>query len=276
MVETHDPEEASVQEPGNLDGKVAIVTGAGSSGPGFGTGKAISVLFAREGAKVVLVDKFEDRAKETLQLIEEEGGEAAVVTVDLADMTACPQVVDEAVARFGGVDILVNNAAIASSTSLLDTTPELLQQILAVNLAAPFMLSKAAIPVMTERGGGSIINIISIAALRGQGGNGQAAYASAKSGLIGLMTDVADTYGKQGIRVNCVAPGIIDTPMRNASIIQAGLDPKELDLTFKTSLGIEGDAWDIARAVLFLGGPDGRYITGVVLPVDGGTVARSH
>jgi NAD(P)-dependent dehydrogenase (short-subunit alcohol dehydrogenase family) len=145
-----------------------------------------------------------------------------------------------------------------------------------VNLTAPFMLTKAAIPAMVERGGGSIVNIISIAALRGQGGGGQAAYATAKSGLIGLMTDVADSYGKQGIRVNCVAPGIIDTPMRNGAIIQAGLDPKELDLTFKTSLGIEGDAWDIARAVLFLAGPDGRYITGVVLPVDGGTVARSH
>jgi NAD(P)-dependent dehydrogenase (short-subunit alcohol dehydrogenase family) len=164
----------------------------------------------------------------------------------------------------------------ASSTSLLDTTPELYQQIVAVNLTAPFMLTKAAIPAMVERGGGSIVNIISIAALRGQGGNGQAAYAATKSGLIGLMTDVADSYGKQGIRVNCLAPGIIDTPMRNASIIQAGLDPKELDLTFKTSLGVEGDAWDIARATLFLAGPDGRYITGVVLPVDGGTVARSH
>jgi NAD(P)-dependent dehydrogenase (short-subunit alcohol dehydrogenase family) len=259
-----------------LEGLVAIVTGAGSSGPGIGTGKAMSVLFAREGARVVLVDKFEDRAKETLRLIEEEGGEAEVVAADLADVSACPQVVDEAVAHFGGVDILVNNAAVASSTSLLDTAPDLYQQIVAVNLMAPFFLTKAAIPVMVERGGGSIVNIISIAALRGQGGGGQAAYAASKAGLIGLMTDVADSYGKQGIRVNCVAPGIIDTPMRNASIIQAGLDPAELDLTFKTSLGIEGDAWDIARAALFLAGPDGRYITGVVLPVDGGTVARSH
>ena len=265
-----------MEQPGKLDGKIAIVTGAGSSGPGVGTGKAISVLLAREGAQVVLVDRFEDRAKETLRLIGDEGGDAVIVTVDLSDLSACPRVVDEAVARFGGLDILVNNAAMASSTSLLDTTPELYQQIVAVNLTAPFMLTKAAIPAMVERGGGSIVNIISIAALRGQGGSGQAAYAATKSGLIGLMTDVADSYGKQGIRVNCIAPGIIDTPMRNASIIQAGLDPKELDLTFKTSLGVEGDAWDIARATLFLAGPDGRYITGVVLPVDGGTVARSH
>ena len=102
-------------QPGlKLDGRVAIVTGAGSSGPGFGTGKAISVLFAREGARVVLVDKYEERAKETLALIEDEGGEATIVTADLAEMPACQQVVDEAVARYGTVDILVNNAAIAS------------------------------------------------------------------------------------------------------------------------------------------------------------------
>jgi NAD(P)-dependent dehydrogenase (short-subunit alcohol dehydrogenase family) len=259
-----------------LDGKVAIVTGAGSSGAGVGTGKATALLFAREGAKVVLVDKFEDRANETLALIGDEGGVATVVVADLADMDSCAPVIDEAVRQFGGVDILVNNAAVASSTSLLDTTPELYQQILAVNLTAPFMLTKAAIPVMTERGGGVVLNIISIAALRGQGGSGVAAYAASKSGLIGLMTDVADAYGKQGIRANCIAPGIIKTPMRDNAIRQGGREPSDLDLTYKTSLGIEGDAWDIARAALFLAGPDGRYITGVVLPVDGGSIARSH
>jgi NAD(P)-dependent dehydrogenase (short-subunit alcohol dehydrogenase family) len=259
-----------------LDGKIAIVTGAGSSGPGFGTGKATAVLFAREGAKVVLVDRIEERAQETLDLIEDEGGVATIAVADLADMDACAPVVDEAVRQFGGVDILVNNAAIASSTSLLDTTPELYRQIVAVNLTAPFMLTKAAIPVMAARGGGSIVNVISIAALRGQGGSGAAAYATSKAGLIGLMTDVADSYGKSGIRVNCVAPGIIKTPMRDNTIRQGGRDPDDLDLTYKTSLGIEGDAWDIARAALFLCGPDGRYITGVVLPVDGGSIARSH
>jgi NAD(P)-dependent dehydrogenase (short-subunit alcohol dehydrogenase family) len=265
-----------LEQSPKLEGKVAIVTGAGSSGPGFGTGKATAVLLAREGARVVLVDVVEERAKETLAIIEEEGGEAAIITADLAEIEATQQVVDGAVAHYGGLDILVNNAAIASSTPLLDTTPELYRKIVAVNLTAPFFLSKAAIPVMVERGGGSIVNITSIAAMRGQGGSGQAAYASAKAGLFGLMVDIADSYGKQGIRVNSVAPGIIDTPMRAGSIRQAGLDPDELDLTFKVSLPHEGDAWDIARAVLFLAGPDGRYLTGVLLPVDGGTTARSH
>ena len=265
-----------MQQPLKLDGRVAIVTGAGSSGPGMGTGKATSVLFAREGARVVLVDKFEDRAKETLVLIEEEGGEATIITADLADMAVAQDVVDEAVARFGAVDILVNNAAIASSTGILDTTPELYQQIVAVNLTAPFMLTKAVIPIMVQRGGGAIVHITSIAAMRGSGGAGQTAYATAKAGLMGMMIDVADAFGTKGIRVNCIAPGLIDTPMRAQAMKQAGLDPKEVDLSGKTSLGYVGDAWDIARAALFLAGPDGRYITGVLLPVDGGATARSH
>jgi NAD(P)-dependent dehydrogenase (short-subunit alcohol dehydrogenase family) len=259
-----------------LEGKVAVVTGAGSSGPGFGTGKAISVLFAREGAKLVLVDRFEDRAEETLTQVEAEGADATIVTVDLAEVSSAQRVIDQAVATFGGVDILVNNAAVPSSTGILDTSPELYQRILAVNLAAPFMLTQAVLPVLVERGGGAILNITSIAALRGQGGMGQTAYAVSKAGLLGLMVDVADTFGRHGVRVNCIAPGIIDTPMRAAAIHQAGLDLSEIDLGYKTALGIEGDAWDIARSALFLAGPDGRYITGVVLPVDGGTTAVSR
>ena len=261
---------------GKLDGKVAIVTGAGSSGPGLGTGKAMSVLFAREGAKVVLVDMFEDRAKETLALIEDEGGEATIVTADLGDLTECQRVVDEAVARYGTVDILINNAALSSSTSLLDTSVDLLQRMLTINLAAPFMLTKAVVPVMQQGGGGAIVNISSIASLRGTGGNGSAAYATAKAGLMGLMVDVADAYGKSGIRINCVAPGIIATPMREQAMRQAGVDPATIDLSFKVSLPAEGDAWDIAKTALFLVSDDGAYITGVMIPVDGGTTARSH
>ena len=259
-----------------LNGKVAIITGAGSSGPGIGTGKAISMLFAREGAHVVLVDKYEDRAKETLRLIEDEGGQATIVTADLADVAASQHVVDQAITAYGAVDVLVNNAAITLPAGILDTTPQQYEEVLAINLTAPFMMTRAVLPVMVERGGGSIVNITSIAALRGQGGKGATAYATAKAGLLGLTTDVADAFGTKGIRVNCIAPGIIDTPMRNAVIARAGLDPAKVDLTSRTSLGIEGDAWDIARAALFLAGPDGRYITGVLLPVDGGSTARSH
>jgi NAD(P)-dependent dehydrogenase (short-subunit alcohol dehydrogenase family) len=260
-----------------LEGKIAIVTGAGSRSAGIGTGKAISVLFAREGAQVVLVDVFEDRARETLRMIEDEGGKASIVTADLAEISECQRVVDEAVAHHGGVDILVNNAALsASGTSLLEVTPELYQRVVAVNLTAPFWLARAVVPIMIERGGGSIVNITSVAAMRGTGGRGNTAYAAAKAGLGGLMIDLADAFGTQGIRVNNVAPGIIDTPMRNDDIRKSGLDPKTLDLGSMTALGREGDAWDIARAALFLAGPDGGYITGVLLPVDGGKTAISH
>lgn len=259
-----------------LDGRVAVVTGAGSSGPGVGTGKAISVRLASEGARVVLVDIVEDRARETLEMIEASDGVATIVAVDLRDRAAADVVVAEAVEKYGGLDILINNAAIPSPGSILDATLEQFEDLMSVNLTAPYMLCRAAIPVMQERGGGSIVNVTSVAALRGQGGKGQAAYAASKAGLIGLMVDLADAHGKDGIRVNCIAPGIIDTPMRNNAIRNAGRDPNQLDLTLKTSLGIEGTAWDIADAALFLAGPEGRYITGVVLPVDGGVVARSH
>jgi len=260
-----------------LDGKIAIVTGAGSSGPGLGTGKAISILFAREGARVILVDKFAERAQETLDTIKSEGGEATVVTADLSQIPECQRVVDETVRIYGGVDILINNAAMSSSTSLLDTTPELYAQMMAINLTAPFMLTKAAIPEMAKRGEGAVVFITSIASLRGQGGaKGSAAYAASKGGLQGLMTDIAAVYGKQGIRVNCLAPGMINTPMRAATMSQSGLDVEKVNkmLIERTSLGIEGTAWDIAKAALFLAGPDGHYVTSVHLPVDAGVTQR--
>jgi NAD(P)-dependent dehydrogenase (short-subunit alcohol dehydrogenase family) len=260
-----------VDKPMKLEGLVAIVTGAGSSGPGFGIGKAISVLLAREGAKLVLVDKDGARADDTLQTIESEGGTATTVVADLADAQICPIVVAQAVEAFGKVDILVNNAAVTGWGDILETSFEWYQTTIAVNLTAPFMLSKAAIPVMLEQGGGSIVNITSIVGMRGTGAR-QPAYAAAKAGLAGLMRELADTFGPRGIRVNCIAPGMINTPMRAAVLAQAAHG--KTDFSDRTALGIEGDAWDVARAVLFLAGPDGRYITGVELPVDGGTTMR--
>src|SRR5262245_12944582 len=142
---------------GKLDGKVAIVTGAGSVGEGFGTGKAIATLFAREGAKVVLVDIDEGRVSETAKIIADEGGQSSVVIADLSDPTSAERIVDDAVATFGTVDILVNNAAIAKTVALVDTSLELLQSMVAVNLVAPFLLCKAAVPVMRDRGDGGAI-----------------------------------------------------------------------------------------------------------------------
>jgi NAD(P)-dependent dehydrogenase (short-subunit alcohol dehydrogenase family) len=259
-----------------LDGKVAIVTGAGSSGPGVGTGKAISVLLARAGAKVALVDKFPERAEETLALIVADGGEAVVVPADLAEIPACQEVVDRTIAQWGRLDVLVNNAAIASTTSILDTSDELYQQVVAINQTAPFMLCRAAIPEMSKVGGGAIVNITSIAAMRGTGGHGQAAYATSKAALVGLMTDLVDAYGKRNIRVNCVAPGIVDTPMRAQALAMGGLKPGQVDFGAMVPLGREGTAWDVAEMVRFLVGPQGNYISGLLIPVDGGKTSTSH
>ena len=267
----------TVQTEKKLAGKVAIVTGAGSSGPGVGTGKAISILLARQGAKVILVDMFAERAQETLDVIREEGNEATIVTADLSAISELQRIVDETVKTYGGVDILINNAAFSQSCSLIDTTPELYAKMVAVNLTAPFMLTRAALPVMIERGGGSVIFITSIASLRGQGGDiGCAAYAATKGGLNGLMIDIASVYGPKGIRVNCVAPGMINTPMRAGVMAKTGLDVEKMNklLAEKTSLRVEGSAWDIAQATAFLVGPDGSYLTCVHLPVDAGVTMR--
>jgi NAD(P)-dependent dehydrogenase (short-subunit alcohol dehydrogenase family) len=259
---------------GRVEGKVAIVSGAGSSGPGVGVGKAVSVLFAREGARVVLVDKFEDRALETFAMVKDEGGTATVVVADVSDPAQCERITDEAVAQFGRIDILVNNAAISPLVGMLDTDAKLYEQIMAVNTTGPFMLSKAAIPVMIEGGGGAVANITSIAAIRGTGVP-ETAYAASKAALLGIMASVACAYGPKGIRINCIAPGHIDTPMRNLAGAEIGIDVKAIDFTSRNALGREGDAWDIARAALFLCSDDAAYITGVHLPVDGGAAARA-
>jgi NAD(P)-dependent dehydrogenase (short-subunit alcohol dehydrogenase family) len=253
----------------HLEGKVAIVSGAGSSGPGVGVGKATSVLFAQEGARLVLVDKFEDRAQQTLQMVKDAGGQGVVIVADITDPVECERIADKAVMQFDTIDILVNNAAISPLVGLVDTEPEVYARIMAVNVTGPFMLSKAVIPVMMTGGGGAIANITSIAAIRGTGVP-ETAYAASKAALLGMMVSVACAYGPQGIRINSIAPGHIDTPMRTLAAEEAGIDIKALDFSRRTALGIEGNAWDIARAALFLCSSDARYITGVHLPVDGG------
>lgn len=254
-----------------LDGKVAIVTGAGSKGNGLGTGKAIAVLLARAGADLVLVDRHDDRLRVTRHLAEAEGADAISVVVDLATSADCERVVEAARAAFGGVDILVSNAAAFHGVGILDTTTEILDEALAVNLVVPFMLSKASLPSMMDRGGGSIVLISSVVATRGPGPH---AYATSKAGLMGLTVSLATTFGEQGVRVNTVTPGMIATPMRAASVERAGLDEPTMTIGKATATGKAGDAWDVAHAVVFLCSPAAAHITGVDLPVDGGATVR--
>jgi NAD(P)-dependent dehydrogenase (short-subunit alcohol dehydrogenase family) len=255
-----------------LDGKVAIVTGAGTRGDAYGTGRASAVLLARAGADVVVVDRHPDRAEATARLVEREGREATVVVVDLATPEDCDHVVASAIEGHGGVDVLVSNAATFEGGSLLDVTPEALARCVAGNLTVPFMLSKAAVPSMIERGGGSIVFLSTVVAVRGPG---PPAYAATKAGLVGLTVSIATSLGPQGIRANVVTPGMVDTPMRTASIRSAGLaDDETMPVGRATATGKLGDAWDIAHAVLFLASPASRHVTGHDLPVDGGATVR--
>ncbi len=256
-----------------VEGKVALVTGAGSSGPGVGTGKAISVVLAREGASVLLVDRVPERAEETLRLVELAGGKAAVFAADISRPDECQAMVHAAVERFGGLDILVNNAAVSEHVSIVETSAEIYQQVVGVNLTGSFMACKFAVPALISGGGGSIVNIGSIAGIRDSGST-HPAYSMSKAGLLGLTTDLAGAYGRDNVRVNSVLPGIIATPMAQTiadrSPGDAGQDGARAGANL---LGRRGDAWDVAHAVLFLCSDEAAYITGVTLPVDGGAVA---
>lgn len=260
---------------GRLQGEVAVVVGAGSSGDAgeVGIGKAIAMVFASEGAQVVLVDNVLARAEETHERIAEAGGQSTVVQADISDPSSAARIVEAAVSNYGTVSVLVNNAAYTPLLTVADTSPELFAKVLAVNVIGTFSVMQAALPVMVERGGGSIVNIGSVSSLRSTTGY-QTAYASSKAALLGLMVDVANEHGRNNIRVNTISPGMIDTPIRRATMRDRGLDPETVPFGPQCSLGHSGEPWDIARAALFLASGESKFITGVHLPVDGGLTTR--
>ncbi|MCI0784766.1 MAG: SDR family oxidoreductase [Chloroflexi bacterium] len=251
-----------------LEGKVAIVTGAGSSGPGIGNGKATSVLFAREGAKVLLVDAALDRAEESLVMIREEGGDASVFQADVTKAADCRAMVEAAMERYGRLDILDNNVGISRRGTVVDTSEEDWDHIIAVNLKSMILASGAAIPRMIEGGGGAIINISSIAGLRA---HSQTPYTTTKAAVQGLTFSMAGDHGGDNIRVNCIAPGLLHTPMTAPRMDEAMREHRKNSAPLKT----EGTAWDVAYAAVFLASDEARWITGVVLPVDAGLTITS-
>ena len=251
-----------------LEGKVAIVTGAGSSGPGIGNGKATSVMFAREGAKVLLVDAVVERADETLSMIDQEGGVASVFKADVANADECRRMVEAAIERYGRLDILDNNVGITRHGTVLDIEEEDWDHIMAVNVKSVGLTSRYAIPRMTETGGGSIINISSIAGLRA---HSNTLYSASKAAVIGLTISMAADHGRDNIRVNCIAPGLVYTPM---AVAVTDVDDEIREQRKKVApLGTEGTAWDVASAALYLASDEARWVTGTVLPVDGGLLA---
>jgi NAD(P)-dependent dehydrogenase (short-subunit alcohol dehydrogenase family) len=252
-----------------LADKVAIVTGAGSRADGIGNGRAAAILFAREGAKVLLVDQNREWAEKTFKMIAAEGGEAGVFVADVTNGDDCRRMVEEAVGRWGRLDILDNNVGIGGRGTVVEVKEDEWENIMRVNVTGMMLASKHAIPAMAKGGGGAIVNISSISALRPRG---LTAYSASKGAVIALTRAMAIDHAAEGVRVNCIAPGPVFTPM----VYAGGMTDETRERRRKASpLGVEGTGWDIGYAALFLVSDEARYITGVVLPVDGGVTIAS-
>lgn len=252
-----------------LQGKVAIVTGAGSRGDGIGNGRAAAILLARHGARVALVDVNRDWAAETARLIAAEGGTAEIMDGDVADADACQTIVARTLEAFGRLDILVNNVGITGPRGdAVEVDPAAWAEAMRINVASMMLMSKYAVPEMAKTGGGSIINLSSVAGLRG--GHPSLLYPTSKSAVIGLTRAMAAHHGRAGIRVNCIAPGTVYTPMVSSRGMSAQMRQARADVTL---LGTEGTGWDIGHGVLFLASDEARWITGITLPIDGGASA---
>jgi NAD(P)-dependent dehydrogenase (short-subunit alcohol dehydrogenase family) len=232
---------------GRLAGKVAIVTGAGSSGPGTGNGKAASILFAREGAAVLCVDHVLARAEDTVATIRAERGVAAACAADVTQRADCQHMVATALARYGRLDILDNNVGIVSSQGLEQITDDEWDRIMAVNLKSIVWATQAAVPALDAAGGGAIINLSSIAALRVYSPH-LMAYQTTKAGIIGLSISLAGQLADKRIRVNCIAPGQVWTPL-----VADQFTPEQREQRRRSGLiQDEGTAWDVGWAAVYL------------------------
>lgn len=248
----------------SLDGKVAIVTGGGAQGDGIGNGRAAALLMARAGAKIVVVDRSEELAARTVEMITDEGGHALAITGDVTSEDDCQKIVVAARDAYGGVDILDNNVGVGSRGSVVDEDPARWDRVMRINVNSMFLMSKHTIPSLIERGGGAIVNVSSISALRPRG---LTAYSTSKGAVIALTRAMAVDHAPDGIRVNCVAPGPVYTPM----VAGGGMSEEDRARRKRAApLGIEGTGWDVGHAVTFLASERARYITGQTLIVDGG------
>jgi NAD(P)-dependent dehydrogenase (short-subunit alcohol dehydrogenase family) len=262
----------------DLTGKVALVTGAGTVGPGWGNGKATAVLFARQGAKVFGTDLDTAAAEETRAIIEKEGG---VFTVHRCNMTVAAEVeaaVAACVERYGRIDILVNNVGGSAPGDPVAMAEDVWDAQLDHNLKTAFLGCKYVLPVMEKQGSGAIINISSVAGFSHQvGGRVHVAYSTAKSGLLGFTRSTAIAYVKKGIRCNLVIVGTMHTPLVEQRLMKqlGAKDAAELVAQRHAAvpMGRMGDAWDVANAVLFLASDEARYVTATHLVVDGGLTA---
>jgi NAD(P)-dependent dehydrogenase (short-subunit alcohol dehydrogenase family) len=262
---------------GRLEGKVAVVVGAGQTpGATVGNGRATAITFAREGAAVLLVDRVLARAEETSAEIEAAGGVASAFEADVTREADCAALVTACVERYGRIDILHNNAGIgAGDAGIAGIELENFERIFRVNLHGPLLACKHALPAMRAQGSGAITNVSSLASVAGA--TGMVAYKTSKAALNALTQTLALANARYGIRANAILPGLINTPMAIEGISAArGISREELvaQRDRAVPMGHMGTAWDVANAALFLASDEARFITGVLLPVDGGQGVR--
>ena len=251
-----------------LNGRVAIVTGSGSRTADIGNGRAAAILLARRGAKVLLIDASLDAAKETEQMIAAEDGTSLAVRADVAQPEECRRAVLAAIEAWGRVDILINNVGIGGPDgTAVEVDVESWEKAMRINVTSMMLMAKYAIPEMIKIGAGAIVNIASVAGLRG--GTASLLYPTSKGAVVNMTRAMASQHGPQGIRVNCVAPGMVYTPMVAGRMT---LEMREVRRK-RSLLQTEGTGWDVGHAVAFLASDEARWVTGVVLPVDAGATA---
>ncbi len=265
----------------DMTGKVAIVTGAGSVGPGWGNGKATATLLARQGAAVFLVDVALPAAEETHAIITAEGGTAVPHRAAMLDSAQVAAMVAGGLARFGRIDVLVNNVGGSAPGDAVSMPEEVWDRQIDFNLKTAFLGCKHVIPVMERQGKGAIVNLSSVAGLRndGHGGRTHVGYSASKAAVIQFSRSTAGAFVKQGIRVNTVVPGLMHTPLVESRLAKtvAGGDAAALiaSRNARCPMGRMGTAWDVAHAVLFLVSDEAGYITGTEIVVDGGLILAS-
>jgi NAD(P)-dependent dehydrogenase (short-subunit alcohol dehydrogenase family) len=263
-----------------LKGKIALVVGAGSIGPGWGNGKATAVTFAREGAIVFCVDRNAAAAEETVKIITGEGGKATAFTADVSGGADVEAMVGSCLKAYGRIDVLDNNVGIAEMGSVVEVTEASWDHVFAVNLKSAYLAMKHVIPVMVKQGGGSIINISSIASIRHLGVS-YVSYATTKAAMNQMTRTTAVEFASKHVRVNAILPGLMKTPMVEhsaglaASYAEGDVEAMWRARDAQVPMGHMGEAWDVANAALFLASDESRYVTGIELVVDGGITCKA-
>src|SRR3979411_2449420 len=263
-----------------LKGKIAMVVGAGSIGPGWGNGKATAVTFAREGAQVFCVDRNGGAAEETVNIIKSEGNKAAAFTADVSRGGDVEAMVAACLKAHGRLDVLDNNVGIAEMGSVLEVTEAEWDRVFAVNLKSAFLAMKHVIPVMARQGGGSIINISSIASIRHLGIS-YVSYATSKAAMNQMTRTTAVEFAPKHIRVNCILPGLMKPPVGGhpaglaASYAAGDVEAMWRARDAQVPMGHMGEAWDVANAALYLASDESKYVTGIELGVDAGVTLKA-